>query len=169
MSKALVPLFAAFTLIACQRSDSRAVSTDAGTPAAPTAIAKADAGAVRPEDAFEVQLRAPDSVDAGPSRLVLSVTAKAGFHLNAEYPHAFRVDETSPGIQLAPKNELKDPLEKTMCADFPNDVCAANFAVPFEATANGTQQIRGTLALSVCNPNICLIERVPLAAEIDVR
>lgn len=159
-----------FLACAALAASCRKPDAPAGSAQQPRAAVEVrDAGTVKPEEAFKVELVAPASVGPGTSQLLVGITARTGYHLNAEYPHNFRVDRTSAGIQLAPRNELKDPLERTACADFPDDACSAKFAVPFEATTNGVQRIEGTLALSVCNPSICLIERVPLSADVEVR
>jgi hypothetical protein len=39
--------------------------------------------------------------------------------------------------------------------------------VPFQAKAKGPGRAAGVVALSVCNPDLCLIEKVPVSAAIE--
>ena len=144
----------ALGLVACKRNES--------PPAG---------GGARPADAFEVGLSAPASAAVGEkAEAMVSLTARKGFHVNAEYPHSFRPGESSAGIHFdATRYDLKDSSERTPCQGAPEETCALRARVPFQATAKGAQRVAGVLAFSVCNPEICLIEKVPLSASVEGR
>jgi hypothetical protein len=124
-----------------------------------------------PRDAFEVTASAPAAVQAGvQAELTVRLTARNGYHVNAEYPHAFRPGESTPGVRFeAERYDLKDRSEQTACEGAKADTCALVARIPFRAAETGPQRAAGVLAFSVCNPDICLIEKVPVAAPVDVR
>src|SRR5687768_4585875 len=126
------------------------------------------------EKNFEVAVSAPPTVAPGSKgELVLSVKAKAGYKVNAEYPHAYKVgDKTSAGVRFdAKKVDLKAGSEKTPCKDSAADACAMTAKVPFTAdkTAKGAQTIDGVFAFSVCSKDVCLIEKHPVAVTVEVK
>lgn len=104
----------------------------------------------------------------GTGELVAEVSAGEGFKLNAEYPVNFRPDKNSAGIQFdQPKYDLTG-AEKTACEHSAKDHCAFKAKIPFSAQAAGNEKVAGTLAFSVCNPDRCLIEKVPVEVPVQV-
>lgn len=118
-------------------------------------------------NAFSVEASAPAEVAVGDKgELVVTVTAKSTFHVNAEYPHNFRPDE-SPALKYESKRyALADIAEKTPCEATPEDTCVMKARIPFTAEAAGTHKASGVVAFSVCDPEVCLIEKVPVFAEV---
>lgn len=117
-------------------------------------------------------MTAPESVSAGErAALKVNVVAKPGFKINDEYPHSFRPETDPAGAQFEAKRyELwNDQTERTACQDKPKDTCAFSATVPFGAGEKGAKRIAGTLAFSVCNPEVCLIEKVPVAVTLQAR
>lgn len=99
------------------------------------------------------------------NQLELELMAGPGFHLNSEYPINFQPRAEDGGAQFAQaRYDLKDLLQRTACSDHPNETCAGKATLPFEPSGAG--QVTGTFAFSVCNPEKCLIEKVPVAVKL---
>lgn len=149
-------LAAALALSACPDS--------APKPPPPAAPASSTAGG----DAFHAALTGPGQVAVGrPGEVVVEVSARRGFHVNDEYPHAFRPTQDG-GVQFgADKYDLRQGWERTPCPSEPDHACSFRTRVPFQATEKGAQRAAGVVALSVCNPEVCLIEKVPVSAAIE--
>jgi hypothetical protein len=157
----LVATVAALALCACPNDPQKS------PPAA--AVAGADAGARAPADAFHASLTGPGQIAVGKQgEVVVEVAARGGFHVNDEYPHTFRPTQGGEGVQFgADRYDLRQGWERTPCPGEPAHACAFRARVPFQATAKGSRRAGGVVALSVCNPEICLIEKVPVSAAIE--
>lgn len=118
---------------------------------------------------WAVSLAAPGEVRPGvaaPARL--SIRGKDGFHVNADYPASFRPADAAlfpGGARIA----LAERMVREPCPDDPAHACAAEAEVPFVAPSPGPVRLAGTLAFSVCSEELCLIEKVVLAAETRAR
>lgn len=140
-----------------------APATPAAAPshaeAAPHATAPSHAEAV----AWTISLGLPALAPAGaPALARILLTARAGHHVNLEYPASFRPDSGAtvgfPGARV--------PLtasEKVQCAGRTAETCQATLALPFTPGAPPAR-LSGTVSFSVCTADRCLIERVALAA-----
>lgn len=108
--------------------------------------------------AFEVDARV-----AG-SQLELTIAAKQGFKINAEYPHSFRPGRE--GVTFASDRiELWDAASKTACAHKAEDTCSMTTSIPFE----GDGKAEGVAAFSVCDAEMCLIEKVPVSLVVAAK
>jgi hypothetical protein len=111
-------------------------------------------------------------VPAGaPARALLRVTARAGYHVNGEYPASFTA-EPGPGADLAPgRIPLGAPAASDPCDDpaHAKERCAVAWELPYTPRGPGEARVTGTLAFSVCNPERCLIEKQRLTAAATVR
>ena len=105
---------------------------------------------------------------AQPGVVIATVEAKDGFHVNADYPVAFKVDAAST-VKFAGDRVPLNEGKKTPCAAHAEDACKVDFEVPLTAGAAGTNTVAGTLAFSVCSADKCLIEKVPLTLALDVK
>lgn len=127
------------------------------TPAAPEPAAA-------PRDtsgAYEVAATASDD------GLRLTITAKKGYKLNAEYPHNFKPDAANDSVRFdAARYDLWEASQRTACGKAPDDTCTMEVTIPFEASAGAAPTASGVAAFSVCDPNICLIEKVPVKAVV---
>jgi hypothetical protein len=118
-------------------------------------------------EAFHVALVPPASVKpgaAGTARVV--VTARGPYHVNRDYPTSFRVEKGSTAVFPGEKVPLGEGAARTPCKDFPGETCSLSAPLPFRAAASGETRIAGVVAFSVCNPDRCLIEKVPVAAVV---
>jgi hypothetical protein len=130
----------------------------------------ADAGPGLVGKAFEVSISAPARVQAGEGgELRVHIAARPGFKLNEEYPHSFRPEADVPGVRFE-ENRIplaEAPEDRTPCKGAPGDDCAAVTAVPFSVTEEGPRRVSGVVSFSVCNPKVCLIEKVPVATTVE--
>jgi hypothetical protein len=82
---------------------------------------------------------------------------------------AFRPDAAATAAFEAERVPLGEGAERTSCADHPGEACAVSAPLRFTARAPGPSRLSGTVAFSVCNPDRCLIEKVPVAADVAAR
>jgi hypothetical protein len=125
-----------------------------GTPVQAAEPAKASAET----DAYSVALKAPTSVKAGAlSTLEVSVTPKAPFHCNMEYPYKLKL-EPNPALALRGDAITKEAFQ--ISAE------GTKLQVPFTATKAGQYVVTGQLSFSVCKDDQCLVERQALSVAI---
>ncbi len=103
-------------------------------------------------EAFDVEVSAQECNSAR-CDIDFVVRAKAGFHVNADYPHRFVKDEDK-GVDVADvKAASSTEHEKKLTATYAR-------------TASAATLIRGRLFLSVCTDDRCLIEKVPISLDV---
>jgi hypothetical protein len=130
-------------------------------------VLAADPGPRAEGEAYQVSLVPPASVKAGATATArVVVTARAPYHVNRDYPTSFRVDKGATAIFPAEKVPLGEGAERTPCKEFPGESCALSAPLPFRAAATGETRIAGVVAFSVCTPDRCLIEKVPVAVVV---
>ena len=136
-------------------ASARAASETGGGPAQPS-TAKVEA------DAYLVEISAGGPYRTGATSSVkVSLTAKAGFHINDQYPYRFNASPPAPGISYP-----KPVLDR---ADGQFEAKAAVFNLPFVANHAGQFPIGGVLKLSVCSPTSCIVQKAPLAVSVTVQ
>ncbi len=161
----------ALALLGCSRSPAEAARAPA-----PSALPSPAPGPAAPvgsrveKEAFRVALEPPAGAKAGEAATArIVVTARGSYHVNRDYPMAFRPDAAStarfPGERVA----LGEGADWTACAAIPGEGCRVSAPFGFTAAVPGATRLSGTVAFSVCNPDRCLIEKVPLAATVDGR
>jgi hypothetical protein len=146
----------------------------AGPPVAkapPAAVPAALPAGPRAEgDAFEVALVPPAGARAGEAAVArVVVKARGRYHVNRDYPMSFRPDPATAAAFGAEKVALGEGAERTPCTDHPAEACSISAPLRFTAYGTGESRLAGTVAFSVCNPERCLIEKVPLGATFAVR
>jgi hypothetical protein len=140
-----------------------------------TAAPAAPGGASRAEEAQPMQV-APTKFEAesylveisagSPARagiagsVRVSLTAKAGFHINDQYPYRFRASPPADGVSYP-----KPVLER---ADGQYEEKTAVFQLPFVASHAGQFSVGGVLNLSVCSPTSCVVQKAPLSVTVSV-
>lgn len=108
---------------------------------------------------------------ARPAALAVEVHTRAGFHLNAEYPHRFTPTVgLDPSVAYGEASPQAAPLELAPCEGAPGASCALRLVVPFSvrAAAAGGHTVGGELAFGACDAERCLIEKLPIAVAIAV-
>jgi hypothetical protein len=134
-----------------------------GAEAAPAAAATLPPS--RAEAApWTVALELPSALRAGvPATATIRLAARAGHHVNLEYPAAFKPNERS----TATFGGARVPLAVTASSPCPGrtgETCEVTLALPFTPGAGHTR-LSGTVLFSVCTAERCLIERIALGAE----
>jgi len=151
---ALPGILAALSSALLVSAGSARAASEAGAGAAPPTASEADS--------YHVEITAGGPYRAGATGSVkVSVTAKAGFHINDQYPYRFNTSPPPPGVSYP-----KPVLER---ADGQFEEKAAVFNLPFVASHAGQFTVGGVLKLSVCSPASCIVQKEPLAVSITVQ
>ena len=121
-------------------------------------------------EAFQVSLEPPAAARAGEvaaARIVIA--ARGPYHVNRDYPTSFRPAAGSTATFTSARVALGEGATRTACTAFPGETCVLSLPLPFTAAAKGETRIEGVVAFSVCNPDRCLIEKVPVSLGVLAR
>jgi hypothetical protein len=125
--------------------------------ASPLADAKVD------QEAYTCEITAGGSYQAGTEGAVkITLVAKGDRHINKDYPHKFTATSPAPEGVTYPKPVLTK-------ADGSFDEKQGSFVLPFTAAKAGKVKVGGTFRFSVCSDSQCLMEKVDLAVDVDVK
>ena len=124
---------------------------------------RAQASSVKVEaDTYLAEIAEGGPYKVGASGSVrVSLTAKAQFHINDQYPYRFR---TSP-----PPNGVSYPKPVLERADGQFEEKTAVFNLPFVASHSGQFDVGGVLNLSVCSADSCIVQKAPLNVTVTVQ
>jgi hypothetical protein len=112
---------------------------------------------------YSIEMKATGDYKVGQEAAVeVTIVPKAGYHINAQYPYKFKVAEPAAEGVVYPK-----PLLKRADGTFTEQ--SGSFKVPFTASRAGKTKIAGVLSFSVCSEANCLMDRQPLALDVDVK
>jgi len=151
-----LPTVLAVLLGAAALSAASARAGEAGAAGAPSASARVEA------DTYLVEISAGSPFKVGAtSSAKVSLTAKAGFHINDQYPYRFRTSPPVEGVSYP-----KPVLER---ADGQFEEKTAVFTLPFVASHAGQFAVGGVLSLSVCSPTSCIVQKAPLNVNVTVQ
>lgn len=161
----------ALALLGCSRSPAEAAREPAPSAVpSPAPGPAAPAGSRVEKEAFRVALEPPGGAKAGEAATArIVVTARGSYHVNRDYPMAFRPDATSTARFAGERVSLGEGAVWTACAATPGEACEVSAPFGFTAPAGGDSRLSGTAAFSVCNPDRCLIEKVSLSASVPSR
>lgn len=107
---------------------------------------------------FTVKLVGGQAHAGSEDSVEVSVVPAAGYHVNEEYPYKFKLDPPPANVSY-PKDVVTEVTRTPQLA---------TMKIPFTATKEGTVRVSGTCNVSVCNPDQCIIEKVPLATDVTV-
>jgi len=151
----LLLLGAAFA-VACGKSEA---ATSRSTKAESISVG---ASAKSETENYVVEIRAAGPYKAGVEGAVeVSLKVKGAYHTNDQYPYRFKMAEAPAGVTY-PK-----PILKREDGRF--DKTSGTFRVPFTAAKAGTVKIGGQFSLSVCSEANCIMDKVDLVADVDVK
>jgi hypothetical protein len=137
---------------------SRAGSAEPSAAAPPLPPSRAEA------PPWTIALELPAPLRAGvAATATVRLTARAGHHVNLEYPAAFKPDERSTVTFSGARVPLA-VAASSPCPGRAAETCEVALALPF-TPAKGHSRLSGTALFSVCTVERCLIERVALGAE----
>lgn len=110
---------------------------------------------------------APVNCTAGsPCSATLKLVATGDFHVNDEYPYRFKAD-AAPGISFLGTDENgKNAFSKAAGDWQKSDAKSGAMTVKFVAANPGTKAVGGTLKLSVCSAQACLLEQRQVTADV---
>jgi hypothetical protein len=104
-----------------------------------------------------------------PATLVVTVAARGGFHVNADYPTSFTVAPAAPGVRY-PRARLDGTrVGRLACEEVPEEACGLTLVVPYFVEKPGAYTVGGTVRFSVCDEERCLIEKVELSRRVTAR
>ncbi len=116
---------------------------------------------------YVVELLAPERAQRNkPATATVRLSARAGFHVNGDYPMSFRVS-ADPAIATADKSLEQKRFALQACATS-KDPCAAEAKLEFTAHKAGAAKLSGDLTFCVCSAESCLIEKVSLETMVKV-
>jgi hypothetical protein len=92
----------------------------------------------------------------------LTVTPKGDYHINEKYPIKFKLTDPAPEGVKYPKGILK--REDGTFSDK-----KGSLKVPFVGTRAGKATVSGVLSVSVCSEKNCLVEKLDLDLDVDVK
>lgn len=139
----------------------------------PKAQADAPAAATGPKVEAEQYVVELEPSSAGyksgtDSSVVLSIAARAGYHVNPDFPMAFKPDAVDALKFPAPRISLTEKIVQKPCTEKPEDHCEVHAKVPFTPVQAGAASVSGVAHFSVCSADKCLVEKVPLKIALQV-
>jgi hypothetical protein len=141
---------------ACRREVSAAeMNGNSNTPAGPAPAARFD------ESAFLLIMEPDGAYTTGKAGVVrVRLTAKGPHHVNQEYPHKLKLKAVE-GVTYPQSVIQRDAMK------IEND--GAQIAVALTPNRSGKLTVEGDFAFSLCTADRCLMEKRPLALEIQVQ
>lgn len=141
----------------CGRSEA---ATQRGEETNVAAVAK---GPKAESETYAVEMKATGPYAAGKEgTLEITIVPKGAYHMNDQYPYKFKLVDPAPEGVTYPK-----PLLKREDGAFNEK--KGSFKVPFVASRAGKAKIAGTLSMSVCSAANCVMEKVDLEVDVDVK
>jgi hypothetical protein len=157
MPRATGLLLGSFALLALPSLASGAGEASSPVDAASPLDAKIE------REAYVCEIATNGAYQAGTQGTVkITLNAKGDRHINPDYPHKFTTTDPAPEGVTYPKPVLTK-------ADGSFDEKLGTFNLPFTAAKAGKVKIGGTFRFSVCNDSQCLMEKVDLALDVDVK
>lgn len=146
---------------------------NAAVASAPAAAASAPAtgcGHTACADNFFVDAIAPADCGAGRECAVtVKLVATGEFHVNDQYPYRFKADD-APGVQFAGTDAAGKNVFSKAAGDWRKvDEKGGAMTVRFTPSDKGDKTIAGTLKLSVCSAQNCLLEQRTVSATVAAK
>jgi len=148
-----------------------ALASSAGLSEAATQRgAKAEAASLSPAakakveaEAYVVEMKATGPYAAGKEGTVeITIEPRGAYHVNEQYPTKFKLVDPAPEGVTFPKALLKKE-------DGTFSEKKGTFKVPFVAAKSGKAKVAGTLSISMCSASNCLMEKIDLELDVDVK
>lgn len=167
----LLLLAVALSAAACTKEEA-AEPPPPPAPEEPAGLDLSTAVASKVTDVYEVSITAPESPAKDEKvEAIITVQAKAGMHVNAEYPINFKPAQPTNSAKFSQaKYDLLAKAKTTPCDDGKTkDFCTLASPVEFVIDVAGPRRVEGVLAFSVCDKNRCLIEKATLGMDVAAR
>jgi hypothetical protein len=169
MSLRLVPSAACFALAltaaGCDKKSEAAIPNAKETAVALTPQRECTHSACA--DSFFVDtVPAGECIAGGTCTVVVKLVATGDYHINDEYPYRFKADEES-GIEfLGGDSGGKNVFSKTAGDWQRSDAKSGAMSVKFKLAGKGSKKVGGTLKLSVCSVQNCLVDQRQVIATV---
>jgi hypothetical protein len=160
-SRTVCTILAASILVLGCKNEDAAKATTAATDSPTGEVSQATGSKVAQssfdEAAFAIRMVAANPIKSGETgELTITLTSKSPFHVNAEYPHRFKVATTKGGN--APKATVN--VDSTRLK--PTQL---ELSVPVVPAQVGSGELEGEFSFSVCTDEKCLMEKRQLKAS----
>jgi len=144
-------------------NQSEAAPQPAGVTSESKSAAPAKKGPKAESETYSVELKTTGPYAAGKEGVLeISIDPKGPYHINDQYPYKFKLVDPAPEGVTFPKPVLKRE-------DGTFNEKKGSFKVPFVSSRAGKAKIGGTLSLSVCSDANCIMEKVELEVDVDVK
>lgn len=149
---------------ACSRARDAAAH---GTPETQAlAASPADCGHAVCADHFFIDAAPATCTTGSPCSTMLKLVATGDFHVNDEYPYRFKADD-APGVAFLGTDSNGNSTFSKSAGDWQkSDAKTGVMTVKFVAADPGSKAIAGTLKLSVCSAQACLLEQRQVTASV---
>jgi len=141
------------------------------TPAAPAAGPRPAAVGGHPaplvidpsgKDAYELEVTPWTGPVGAQGEVVVAIEARGDHKINVEYPHKLSLREPPAGLTL-PRRELRFADAKL------DGDKRMTYAIPVSSDRSGEFLVTGSVKLSVCNEEHCIIKTQPLSAKVTTQ
>ena len=120
-------------------------------------------GARVDKDEYSLELKAPASCKAGSEcKAEIVLKAKGEFHVNDKYPIKFKAPEAPPEGVAFTKSVVKKEDGKFAERE-------GTLPIAFTVSRAGKATISGTFSFGLCRDTECLMEKVELSVDVDVK
>jgi|SRR5579872_1973598 len=148
-------------------------SAPAGVASASAGVASAPAGGcghAACADNFFVDAIAPSDCGAGKECAVtVKLVATGEFHVNDQYPYRFKADD-APGVRFVGTDAAGKNVFSKAAGDWRKvDDKGGAMTVRFTPSDQGDKTITGTLKLSVCSAQNCLLDQRTVSATVAAK
>ena len=114
-------------------------------------------------DAYSVEIKASGTYKAGSEGVAeITIVPKGDYHINDKFPIKFKATDPAPEGVKYTKAVLKRE-------DGTFEDKKGSLKVPFTATRAGKATVSGTLSISMCSSQNCLMEKLDLELTVDVK
>jgi DsbC/DsbD-like thiol-disulfide interchange protein len=93
-----------------------------------------------------------------PGSVTAVVNALGEYHVNPEYPYKVKLGAAPAGVTF-PEDTVRDVSRSEK---------RATMTIPFTPSQAGSATISGTISLSVCSKDQCVIEKAPVSVTVKV-
>ena len=156
----LVALMGLAFALAAGCSKSEAAPARGGSSKESASVSK---GPKAETETYVAEIKASGAYKAGAEGTVdVTFATKGDYHINKQYPYKFKATDPAPeGISFS-----KPILQR---ADGAFEEKSGSFKVPFTVAKAGKATVSGTLSLSVCSDANCIMDKVELSVDVDVK
>ncbi len=152
--------------LACSKGRDTVAHASASEATLAISASKADCSHAACGDNFFVDAAPGDCAAGSACSVTVTLVATGAFHVNDEYPYRFKADEAA-GIEfLGTDGNGKTTFSKAAGDWQKTGEKTGTLTVKFVAKDPGQKTVGGTLKLSVCSAQACLLEQRQVTASV---